>query len=103
MDLEYEEYRQADILDSGGEVVQETRRWDEAQGKTLSMRGKEEAHDYRYFPDPDLVNLYIDEAWKARVRASIPELPDARKARYTADYGLPSYDAAVITSSRRYG
>jgi len=97
--LEYEEWRQADVLDSGGTVVQETRRWDEAQGKTLTMRSKEEAHDYRYFPDPDLVRLYIDDEWKARVKASIPELPDARKARYVSEYGLPSYDAEVITSS----
>ncbi|KHF33699.1 Aspartyl/glutamyl-tRNA(Asn/Gln) amidotransferase subunit B [Paenibacillus sp. P1XP2] len=64
------------------------------------MRGKEEAHDYRYFPDPDLVKVYIDEEWKNRIRASIPELPDARKARYTSEYGLPSYDAEVITSSK---
>lgn len=98
--LEYEQYRQAEILDEGGEVIQETRRWDDAQGKTLSMRGKEEAHDYRYFPDPDLVRLYIDEDWKARIRSTIPELPDARKARYTKDYGLPDYDAGVITSSK---
>jgi aspartyl-tRNA(Asn)/glutamyl-tRNA(Gln) amidotransferase subunit B len=97
--LEYEEWRQAEILDDGDKVVQETRRWDEAQGKTLSMRSKEEAHDYRYFPDPDLVSLAIDEAWVERIRATIPELPDARKARYTADYGLPSYDAEVITAS----
>lgn len=97
--LEYEEWRQADVLDSGGTVVQETRRWDEAQGKTLSMRGKEQAHDYRYFPDPDLVKMHIDEDWKARVRASIPELPDARKSRYVSEYSLPSYDAEVITSS----
>ncbi|MDR6885393.1 aspartyl-tRNA(Asn)/glutamyl-tRNA(Gln) amidotransferase subunit B [Bacillus sp. 3255] len=99
--LEYEEYRQADILRSGGEVEQETRRWDDAQGRTLSMRGKEDAHDYRYFPDPDLVSLYIDDEWKARVQATIPELPDARKARYTSEYGLPSYDADVITSSMK--
>ena len=99
--LEYEEKRQAEILSSGGKIVQETRRWDEAQGKTISMRSKEEAHDYRYFPDPDLVRLVIDDEWKARVRASIPELPDARKARYTAEYGLPAYDAEVITSSKK--
>lgn len=97
--LEYEQYRQAEILDDGGQVVQETRRWDEAQGKTFSMRGKEEAHDYRYFPDPDLVTLHIDQAWKDRIRESIPELPDARKARYSAEFGLPDYDAAVITAS----
>ncbi|HZG86519.1 Asp-tRNA(Asn)/Glu-tRNA(Gln) amidotransferase subunit GatB [Paenibacillus sp.] len=97
--LEYEEIRQAEILDAGGEVVQETRRWDEAQGKTLSMRGKEEAHDYRYFPDPDLVKLHISDEWKAEIRATIPELPDAKKARYAEAYGLSSYDAEVITSS----
>ncbi|MGF7033062.1 aspartyl-tRNA(Asn)/glutamyl-tRNA(Gln) amidotransferase subunit B [Paenibacillus mucilaginosus] len=99
--LEYEEWRQADVLESGGEVVQETRRWDEAQGKTLSMRGKEQAHDYRYFPDPDLVALHISDEWKDRVRASIPELPDARKKRYVGEYNLPSYDAEVITSQMK--
>ncbi|MCM3749066.1 Asp-tRNA(Asn)/Glu-tRNA(Gln) amidotransferase subunit GatB [Paenibacillus pasadenensis] len=99
--LEYEQMRQADILDSGGTVVQETRRWDDSQSKTFSMRGKEESHDYRYFPDPDLVQLHIDSEWKERVRASIPELPDARQARYTTEYGLPVYDAGVITSSKK--
>lgn len=98
--LEYEQIRQAEALDEGEEIVQETRRWDEAQGKTLSMRGKEQAHDYRYFPDPDLVKIYIDQDWKDRIRATIPELPDARKARYTAELGLPGYDAGVITSSK---
>ncbi|WIV18675.1 Asp-tRNA(Asn)/Glu-tRNA(Gln) amidotransferase subunit GatB [Paenibacillus polygoni] len=97
--LEYEEIRQAELLDDGEEIVQETRRWDEAAGKTLSMRSKEQAHDYRYFPDPDLVTLHISQEWKDRVRASIPELPDERKARYTSEYGLPTYDADVITSS----
>lgn len=99
--LEYEQMRQTDVLESGGTVVQETRRWDEAQGKTFSMRGKEDAHDYRYFPDPDLVRLHIDDEWKARVRASIPELPDARQARYTEQYGLSSYDAGVLTASKK--
>lgn len=99
--LEYEEWRQADVLDSGGEVVQETRRFDEDQGKTISMRSKEESEDYRYFPDPDLVSLHIDEEWKERIRASIPELPDSRKARYVEQYGLPSYDAEVITTSKQ--
>lgn len=99
--LEYEQIRQAEILDGGGEVVQETRRYDDAVGKSFSMRGKEEAHDYRYFPDPDLVRLHISEEWKERVRASIPELPDARKARYQSDYGLSSYDADVITASKK--
>ncbi|MFC5530841.1 Asp-tRNA(Asn)/Glu-tRNA(Gln) amidotransferase subunit GatB [Cohnella yongneupensis] len=99
--LEYEELRQADVLDGGGKVVQETRRWDETQGKTFSMRSKEEAHDYRYFPDPDLVRLHIEDEWKARVRASIPELPDARQARYISEYGLSSYDAGVLTASMK--
>lgn len=98
--LEYEEWRQADILRSGGEVVQETRRWDDANNKTLSMRGKEEAHDYRYFPDPDLVKLKIDRAWVEEIKATIPELPDARQARYVEQYGLPTYDAGVITMSK---
>lgn len=99
--LEYEQWRQAEVLDSGGSVVQETLRWDDAAGRTISMRGKEEAHDYRYFPDPDLVQVHIDDEWKARVRDSIPELPDARKARYTGELGLPAYDAGVITSSKK--
>ncbi|ANA79443.1 Asp-tRNA(Asn)/Glu-tRNA(Gln) amidotransferase subunit GatB [Paenibacillus glucanolyticus] len=98
--LEYEQFRQAETLDEGGVIVQETRRWDEAQAKTFSMRGKEQAHDYRYFPDPDLVTVHISEEWKESVRATIPELPDARKARYASEYGLPDYDAAVITSSK---
>ncbi len=98
--LEYEEVRQAEILDEGGQVIQETRRWDEAKGQTFSMRGKEEAHDYRYFPDPDLVTVEIGADWKERIGATIPELPDARRARYSADYGLPAYDAQVITSSK---
>ncbi|CEH28111.1 glutamyl-tRNA amidotransferase [Aneurinibacillus migulanus] len=98
--LEYEEVRQADILRDGDEVVQETRRWDEAKGRTVSMRGKEEAHDYRYFPDPDLIKLNISREWVEEIRSSIPELPDARKARYLSEYGLPEYDASVITMSK---
>lgn len=97
--LEYEEIRQAELLDAGREVVQETRRWDETQGKTFSMRSKEEAHDYRYFPDPDLVRITIDDEWKESIRATIPELPDAKKKRYAEEYGLSAYDAEVITSS----
>ncbi|MFD2115744.1 Asp-tRNA(Asn)/Glu-tRNA(Gln) amidotransferase subunit GatB [Paenibacillus yanchengensis] len=99
--LEYEEIRQADLLDRGEEIVQETRRYDDALGKTFSMRGKEEAHDYRYFPDPDLVKVTISEQWKQQIAATIPELPDARKARYIAEYSLPSYDAEVITATRQ--
>jgi aspartyl-tRNA(Asn)/glutamyl-tRNA(Gln) amidotransferase subunit B len=98
--LEYEEVRQADILRDGGEVVQETRRWDEAKGRTVSMRGKEEAHDYRYFPDPDLIKLKISREWVEEIRATIPELPDARRQRYMSEFGLPEYDAGVITMSK---
>lgn len=99
--LEYEEQRQTNILDEGEKVASETRRWDESQGCTLAMRGKEETHDYRYFPDPDLVTLIIDDKWRECVRASLPELPDTRKARYTSEYGLTSYDAEVITASKK--
>jgi aspartyl-tRNA(Asn)/glutamyl-tRNA(Gln) amidotransferase subunit B len=98
--LEYEVERQKLVVMSGGKVVQETRRWDENNRKTVSMRSKEEAHDYRYFPDPDLVRMQISEEWIEAVRASIPELPDARQARYMNDYGLSSEDAAVITMSK---
>ena len=98
--LEYEEYRQAEILRDGGEVVQETRRWDDNKARTLSMRSKEEAHDYRYFPDPDLIKMKIDQEWVEEIRQTIPELPDARKARYVEQYGLPEYDAGVLTMSK---
>ncbi|MDV2496450.1 MAG: Asp-tRNA(Asn)/Glu-tRNA(Gln) amidotransferase subunit GatB [bacterium] len=98
--LEYELARQRDALESGEAVVQETRLWDPAQGITISMRGKEEAHDYRYFPEPDLVPLVVDEAWVAEVRSTLPELPDAKRARFESQYGLPPYDAGVLTASR---
>ncbi|KKB35724.1 Asp-tRNA(Asn)/Glu-tRNA(Gln) amidotransferase subunit GatB [Bacillus thermotolerans] len=98
--LEYEEKRQADVLSSGGVIEQETRRFDEATGKTLLMRVKEGSDDYRYFPEPDLVELYIDDEWKERVRASIPELPDQRKERYMNELGLPAHDAKVLTLTK---
>ncbi|MFZ5627307.1 MAG: Asp-tRNA(Asn)/Glu-tRNA(Gln) amidotransferase subunit GatB [Bacillota bacterium] len=98
--LEYEVERQAAILDEGGRIVQETRTWDENRGVTLSMRSKEEAHDYRYFPEPDLVPLVIDRAWVEEIRRSLPELPDARQQRYIQELGLPAYDAGVITASK---
>lgn len=98
--LEFEVSRQTEVLTSGNDVVQETLRWNEEQGTTITMRSKEEAHDYRYFPDPDLVDIYIDEEWIDRLRAALPELPDARKARYIEQYGLSSYDADVLTSSK---
>ncbi|GAB6933956.1 Asp-tRNA(Asn)/Glu-tRNA(Gln) amidotransferase subunit GatB [Calditerricola satsumensis] len=98
--LEYEEKRQREILTSGGVVEQETRRWDEQKEITVPMRGKEEAHDYRYFPEPDLVRLVIDREWVERVKAELPELPDARRERYMRAYGLSDYDAGVLTASK---
>jgi len=98
--IEYEIDRQADILDDGGTVVQETRLFDPATGTTRSMRGKEEAHDYRYFPDPDLVPLVVSDDWIAEIRNGLPELPDAKRRRYTAELGLPDLDAEVLSASR---
>ncbi|MCW9133514.1 Asp-tRNA(Asn)/Glu-tRNA(Gln) amidotransferase subunit GatB [Bacillus paramycoides] len=98
--LEHEQVRQEKELLSGGIIQQETRRYDEATKKTILMRVKEGSDDYRYFPEPDLVELYIDDEWKEEVRASIPELPDARKARYVAELGLPAYDAHVLTLTK---
>jgi aspartyl-tRNA(Asn)/glutamyl-tRNA(Gln) amidotransferase subunit B len=97
--IEYEVARQIDQLESGGRVVQETRLWDSGGGRTISMRSKEEAHDYRYFPEPDLPMLVVDSARVDAVRASMPELPDARRRRFVAAYGLPEYDAGVLTQS----
>lgn len=98
--IKYEEIRQAEILDEGGRVIQETRTWDEGQGITLSMRSKEEAHDYRYFPEPDLVPIVVGDEWIKNVREALPELPEARKQRLINDYGLSSYDASVITLTK---
>jgi aspartyl-tRNA(Asn)/glutamyl-tRNA(Gln) amidotransferase subunit B len=98
--IEHEIERQREILLDGGAVVQETRLWDAAAGRSVSMRGKEEAHDYRYFPDPDLLPLVIDEGWIERVRGELPELPDARRQRFVAGHGLPDYDAGVLTAER---
>jgi aspartyl-tRNA(Asn)/glutamyl-tRNA(Gln) amidotransferase subunit B len=98
--LEYEEKRQAEVLLSGGVILQETRRYDESSKKTILMRVKEGSDDYRYFPEPDLVELYIDEEWKERVRNSIPELPDERRKRYVEELGLPAYDAMVLTLTK---
>lgn len=98
--IEYEEKRQEQVILAGGKIEQETRRYDEATNTTILMRVKEGSDDYRYFPEPDLTDLYIDEEWKARVRAEIPELPDSRKKRYVEELGLPSYDAAVLTVTK---
>lgn len=98
--LAYEIERQEALIEEGGEVIQETRLWNPAKQITVSMRGKEEAHDYRYFPDPDLVPLVIDEDWIGKTRAGLPELPEARKARFVKDYNLPSSEARFLTDSR---
>lgn len=98
--IEHEQVRQEQVLLSGGIIEQETRRYDESTGKTLLMRVKEGSDDYRYFPEPDLVDIVIDDAWLERVRSEIPELPDARKARYVSELGLSSYDAMVLTLAK---
>jgi aspartyl-tRNA(Asn)/glutamyl-tRNA(Gln) amidotransferase subunit B len=98
--LEYEIKRQQYVLEGGGKVVQETRLWDDTAGVTHSMRGKEEAHDYRYFPDPDLVPIVIDDAWIAEVRKGQPELPLEKRERFMREYQLSPYDAGVLTASR---
>jgi aspartyl-tRNA(Asn)/glutamyl-tRNA(Gln) amidotransferase subunit B len=98
--LEYEIGRQVALIRDGGRVVQETRLWEASSGTTVSMRSKEEAHDYRYFPEPDLPPVVVDEARVAAIREAMPELPDARRRRFAAAYGLPPYDAAQLTSSR---
>jgi len=98
--IEYEIERQIDLLESGGKVIQETRLYDSDKNVTRSMRGKEEAMDYRYFPDPDLPPLVIDDAFVREVEATLPELPDAKRARFMKEFGLSPYDAGVLTSSR---
>jgi len=98
--LEYEIKRQRVLLSSGKEIVQETRLWDTAKNQTISMRGKEEAHDYRYFPDPDLVPVKIDPQWLEDLRQGLPELPAERAARFQRDYQLPDYDAEILTSDK---
>lgn len=98
--LEYEIKRQTEILTDGGEMAQETRLWDEQRQETRAMRAKESAHDYRYFPDPDLMPLIIDDAWIAEIRSSLPELPGERKSRFLAQYALSPYDAELLTSRK---
>jgi aspartyl-tRNA(Asn)/glutamyl-tRNA(Gln) amidotransferase subunit B len=97
--LEYEIDRQIDVLESGGRIVQETRLYNAHEGKTYGMRSKEEAHDYRYFPEPDLLPLVVDAAWQHQIRALMPELPEARRARMVRDYGITEYDAGVLTAT----
>ena len=98
--IEYEARRQIEILEDGGTISQQTRLYDSDKDETRSMRSKEEANDYRYFPDPDLLPLVISDAWVEEVRATLPELPEAKRVRFMSEYGLPAYDAGVLTSSR---
>jgi aspartyl-tRNA(Asn)/glutamyl-tRNA(Gln) amidotransferase subunit B len=98
--IQYEARRQIEILEDGGSITQETRLFDPVKGETRSMRSKEEAHDYRYFPDPDLLPLEIEQAWIDSIKASLPELPDAKRKRLMADYGLSQYDAIVLISEQ---
>ena len=98
--IDYEARRQIEVLENGGEIDQETRLFDPKTGETRTMRSKEDAHDYRYFPDPDLLPLEFDEAWVEEIRASLPELPDAKKHRFMDEYGLSAYDAAVLAMDK---
>ncbi len=98
--IEFEVRRQIELLEDGGTVVQETRLYDPERDETRSMRSKEDAQDYRYFPDPDLLPLVITEQEIERVRRELPELPEAKRARFVREYGLPAYDAALVTASR---
>ena len=99
--MEYEQKRQAEELDEGGVVEQETRRWDDVRGVSSPMRSKEDAQDYRYFPEPDLVPIVVSDEWVEEIRRTIPELPEQRKARYINEYSLPEYDAFILTSSKK--
>ena len=98
--LEYEVKRQQYLVENGQKIVQETRLWDDAQGVTNPMRSKEEAHDYRYFPDPDLVPVMVDEAWIAKIREELPELPLVKRERFVKEYQIPAYDAGVLTADK---
>ena len=98
--LEYEIERQVEVLESGGTISQETRLYNPNEAKTYGMRSKEQAHDYRYFPEPDLLPLVVDEKWKSEIARQLPELPEARRARMVSDYGITDYDAAVLTASK---
>ncbi|MBN8521492.1 MAG: Asp-tRNA(Asn)/Glu-tRNA(Gln) amidotransferase subunit GatB [Alphaproteobacteria bacterium] len=100
MAIDYESRRQVDIIEDGGTIHQETRLWDPTKGETRSMRSKEDAHDYRYFPDPDLLPLVLDNAWIASIKQTLPELPDQKKHRFMQDYGLGAYDSGVLIAER---
>ena len=98
--IEAESKRQISELEKGRQIIQETRRWDDNKGISYAMRSKEEAHDYRYFPEPDLVPIVVDDEWIEKIKATLPELPEAKKKRYIEEYNLPEYDASILTSSR---
>jgi aspartyl-tRNA(Asn)/glutamyl-tRNA(Gln) amidotransferase subunit B len=98
--LVYEIARQVEVIEAGGKIMQETRLYNSHEGKTYSMRSKEQAHDYRYFPEPDLLPLVVDEKWKAEIARTLPELPEARRARLVKEYGITEYDAQVLTVSK---
>ena len=98
--IEYEIGRQTEILDNGGVIEQETRRWDDAKGENVLLRSKEEAHDYRYFPEPDLMPIVVDDEWIESIRATLPEMPDVKKARYTGELGLGDYEAGIIVGNK---
>lgn len=98
--LEFEIKRQIDAVSKGEKIAQETRRWDESKGETILMRSKEKAHDYRYFPEPDMVYISVDDEWINRIKETLPELPHDKKERYVREYGLPEYDSEILTSSK---
>ena len=98
--LEYEIDRQIEVIEGGGKITQETRLYNSVEGKTYSMRSKEQAHDYRYFPEPDLLPLVVDEKWRAEIRSTLPELPEARRKRMMADYGITAQDAHTLTLTK---
>ena len=98
--IEYEIKRQIEVVEDGGKIVQETRLFDSDKGITVSMRSKEEAHDYRYFPEPDLLPLMVDEAWIEEIKVTLPELPAEKRERFVREYGIPSYDAGVLTATK---
>jgi aspartyl-tRNA(Asn)/glutamyl-tRNA(Gln) amidotransferase subunit B len=98
--LEYEIERQIEVIESGGKILQETRLYNAVEGKTYGMRSKEQAHDYRYFPEPDLLPLVVDEKWRAQIRGTLPELPEARRKRMMADYGITAQDAYTLTLTK---
>jgi aspartyl-tRNA(Asn)/glutamyl-tRNA(Gln) amidotransferase subunit B len=100
--LEYEIDRQIEIVESGGTITQETRLYNSSEGKTYGMRSKEQAHDYRYFPEPDLLPLVMDKEWQAEIRSTLPELPEARRKRLIADYGITDYDSQVLTATKSF-